>query len=263
MGVSAFLTISTFAAAAALAIPLLAFVAWGLSLAMQPTWVVRWAQKHWPNVLFMKSTRAPIVALTIDDGPHKDITPELLKILKENNCRATWFIIGSNLDECPDLVAQIHSEGHEVGNHTMYDLPSWRLPPEEFESQLLAVDRRLDDYYFKDNNGRQIKWFRPGHGFFTKKMLQITEAHGFRTALGSLFPLDTLFTNQGEHIAKYLLWRIQSGAIIILHDRGPQKVQTAKALRILLPNLKKRGFSVVTLSELLDLKTDTVKPIGS
>lgn len=247
---------STFAvaASAAVALPLFAVVASGLSLAMQPTWAVRWAQKHWSNVLFFQQTRDPIVALTIDDAPHQDITPELLKILKENDCRATWFIIGSNMDRCPDLVAQIHSEGHEIGNHTMHDVASWKLPSEEFEEQLLAVDRKLTDFYFRDAASKRIKWFRPGHGFFTKKMLQVTEAHGYRTALGSLFPFDTLFTNQGENIAKYLLLRIYSGAIIILHDRGPQKAQTAKVLQVLLPNLRKRGFSVVTLSELLKLK---------
>lgn len=233
------------------------FVGAGLSLAVQPTWVVRWAQKYWSNVIFFKPTREPIVALTIDDGPHKDITPELLEILKENDCRATWFIIGNNMDECPDLVAQIYSEGHEVGNHTMYDLPSWRLPWEELKKQLLEVDSKLEDYYFKDADGRAIKWFRPGHGFFTKKMLQIVESHGYRTALGSLFPLDTLFKSQGAYIAKYLLWRVHPGSIIILHDRGPQKLQTAEVLRILLPNLKIRGFRVTTLSELLGLKEGT------
>eukprot|EP00250_Pteridium_aquilinum_P007366 c17100_g1_i1 orf=293-715(+) len=140
----------------------------------------------------------------------------------------------------------------------MHDVASWKLPLEEFEEQLLSVDRRLTDLYFEDDNNKKIKWFRPGHGFFTKQMLQVTESHGYKTALGSLFPLDTLFTNEGENIAKYLLWRVYNGAIIILHDRGPQKLQTAKVLRILLPNLRKRGFSVVTLSELLKLQKPTL-----
>ncbi|KAI5061057.1 hypothetical protein GOP47_0023562 [Adiantum capillus-veneris] len=221
---------------------------------MQPKWAVRCAQKRWPNVLFFQPTRDPVVALTIDDGPHDDITPEILEILKENDCKATWFIIGSNMDRCPEIVRQIYSEGHEVGNHTMHDVASWRLPLEEFEEQLLSVDRRLNDLYFEDNHDRKIKWFRPGHGFFTEKMLHVAERHGYRTALGSLFPLDTLFTSQGENIAKYLLWRVHYGDIIILHDRAPQRLQTAKALRILLPKLRERGFSVVTLSELLKLQ---------
>lgn len=242
------------AVAAAFALPLAAAVVSGVSLAMQPSWAVRCAQKRWPNVLFFQPTREPVVALTIDDGPHEDITPEILEILKVNNCKATWFIIGSNMDICPELVEQIHGEGHEVGNHTMHDVASWRLPLEEFERQLLCVDRRLTNLYFEDGHCQKIKWFRPGHGFFTKKMLHVAERHGYRTALGSLFPLDTLFTNQGENIAKYLLWRVQSGDIIILHDREPQKSQTAKVLRTLLPELRERGFSVVTLSELLKLR---------
>ncbi|KAI5061645.1 hypothetical protein GOP47_0024150 [Adiantum capillus-veneris] len=241
-------------ATAIVALPVVAAVVSGFSLAMQPKWAVRCAQKRWPNVLFFQPTRDPVVALTIDDGPHDDITPEILEILKENDCKATWFIIGSNMDRCPEIVRQIYSEGHEVGNHTMHDVASWRLPLEEFEEQLLSVDRRLNDLYFEDNHDRKIKWFRPGHGFFTEKMLHVAERHGYRTALGSLFPLDTLFTSQGENIAKYLLWRVHYGDIIILHDRAPQRLQTAKALRILLPKLRERGFSVVTLSELLKLQ---------
>eukprot|EP01018_Ginkgo_biloba_P015034 Gb_26370 [translate_table: standard] len=137
----------------------------------------------------------------------------------------------------------LKSTGHEVGNHTMYDVASWSLPLDAFEEQLLAVDHQLENYFFKDASQMPIKWFRPfnlevpgsfgnndmqGHGFYTRRMVRIAQAHGYRTALGSLFPLDTLFTDLGKHIAKYMLWRVHPGAIIILHDREPQKTQTAE-----------------------------------
>ncbi|KAJ7523352.1 hypothetical protein O6H91_18G048000 [Diphasiastrum complanatum] len=225
----------------------------GISLTVQPTWLRRWLQKRTPNVLYFKQTEELLVSLTIDDGPHKDITPEILDILKQNDCRATWFIIGNNMDLYPGLVEQIHNEGHEVGNHTMFDVASWRLPLDAFEEQLIEVDRRLSPFYRKDANGNLIKWFRPGHGFYTKELLAIAEAHGYRTALASLFPLDTLFTNQGKQIGEYLLRRMHPGAVILLHDREPQKLQTAEVLRILLPQLRKRGYRVVPLSDLVGL----------
>ncbi|XP_057823726.1 uncharacterized protein LOC131035954 isoform X2 [Cryptomeria japonica] len=229
---------------------LFTFVFAGFSIAVQPTWMVRWFQKRVPNVLFIKSTQKRIVALTIDDGPHRGITEEILDILKQNGCRSTFFIIGSNMDNSPELVRRIVAEGHEVGNHTMHDVASWSLSPDVFKKQLLEVDDRLKNYFITDATQTPIKWFRPGHGFYTRKMIQIAKASGYRTALGSLFPLDTLFSNMGKHIAKYLLWRVHPGAIIILHDREPQAKQTAEVLRILLPRLKACGYSVVTLSEL-------------
>ncbi|KAH9314834.1 hypothetical protein KI387_023461, partial [Taxus chinensis] len=210
-------------------------------IAVQPTWIVRQFQKWSPNVLFIKSTQKRIIALTFDDGPHKGITEEILDILKENGCRSTFFIIGSNMDDSPELVQRIVAEGHEVGNHTMHDVASWSLSRDVFEKQLLEVDDRLKNYFFTDETQTPIKWFRPGHGFYTRKMVQIAEAHGYRTALGSLFPLDTLFSNMGKHIAKYLLWRVHHGAIILLHDREPQATQTPEVLRILLPELKALG----------------------
>ncbi|KAL2621946.1 hypothetical protein R1flu_002151 [Riccia fluitans] len=223
----------------------LAAFAAGISLAFQPTWVVRWVQKAQPDVFFLKPTEDKVISLTVDDAPHPDITPQILDVLRENDCKATFFVIGENVDQWPGLVERIHTEGHEVGNHTMQDAASWRLSPNEFLSQLIVTEERITKYFTVDVSGRQIKWFRPGHGFYTRWMLEISKAQGYKVALGSLFPLDTLFTAQAWLISKYLLWRMHRGAIIILHDRQPQKHQTIEVLKMILPVLKRKGYDVM------------------
>ncbi|KAG0595157.1 hypothetical protein M758_UG144400 [Ceratodon purpureus] len=99
----------------------------GLSIICHPLWIVRWTQKLQPHILYLKPTQEKLVALTLDDGPHRHITPHLLDTLKENNCRATWFLIGKHMDMCPEVVERIHAEGHEVANHMMDDVASWYL----------------------------------------------------------------------------------------------------------------------------------------
>ncbi|XP_024532843.1 uncharacterized protein LOC9640714 isoform X2 [Selaginella moellendorffii] len=182
-----------------------------LTLAVHPTWLVRIVQTRQRRVLFLDQRREKhelLVALTLDDGPHRDITHELLDILEENHSKATWFLIGSNMDKCPEVVERIYKEGHEVGNHTMYDCASWRLSPEEFTAQLLATERRLEPFFRKGEDGKPWKWFRPGHGFYNREMIDLVEGYGYKLVLGSLYPLDTLFRNKGKLIAKYLLWRL-------------------------------------------------------
>ncbi|CAK9858372.1 unnamed protein product [Sphagnum jensenii] len=233
---------------------LLSAIAVGLSIACHPLWLVRWVQKFQPRVLYLAPTNEKVIALTLDDGPHAHITPQLLETLKDNESRATWFIIGKHMDPCPYLVERIYAEGHEVGNHTMYDVASWRLSKEEFEEQLMSTESRIKKYFHHDANGNLIKWFRPGHGFYNESILKTCEAHGYRVALGSIFPLDHMFQKQAKLLVQNVLWRVHPGAVIILHDRVPQWEQTPEVLRMLLPKLRKRGYKIVTLSELLHLQ---------
>eukprot|EP00850_Spirogloea_muscicola_P017822 SM000157S02052 [mRNA] locus=s157:26662:29437:+ [translate_table: standard] len=182
----------------------------------------------------------------------------ILDLLKANGCSATFFVIGSNFDLSPELIERIHAEGHEMGNHTMYDEPNWKLSAKEFEAQLLDVDARLQPYFFKSPDGKPIKWFRPGHGWFTPKMRKVFTKHGYRLALGSVYANDPLFTNSSGPIAAFFLWKMYPGAVIILHDRLPQKLQTLEVLQKILPVLRERGYSVTTLSDLLQLREGSV-----
>ncbi|PTQ45054.1 hypothetical protein MARPO_0016s0107 [Marchantia polymorpha] len=229
-------------------------------LLVQPTWLLRFVQWCYPSVFFLKSTTEPFVALTIDDAPHVNITPEILNILKDHGCKATFFAIGENLDnDAPDrpLFTRMCKEGHEVANHTMRDFPSWRLSREELRKELSETDRRIRPIG-KDPTVQDLKWFRPGHGFFNEGMIAEAEAQGYRVALGSIYPWDTLFTAQGSLLSQSILRRIHPGAVIVLHDREPQKEQTLQILKTILPELKAKGYHVVTLSHLHSLTSPPV-----
>jgi peptidoglycan/xylan/chitin deacetylase (PgdA/CDA1 family) len=115
--------------------------------------------------------------------------------------------------------------------------------PAEFERQLVESNRILSGF-------ADIQWFRPGSGWFNAGMLSIIQKHQHRTVLGSIFPYDSHLP-WSWFSTRYILWKIQPGSIIILHDSDDRGERTISTLAAILPELNRRGFRIVTLSELL------------
>jgi peptidoglycan/xylan/chitin deacetylase (PgdA/CDA1 family) len=216
---------------------------------LQPLFVVRWLARQDPGVLYFVDTDSKVVALTIDDAPHPIVTPRLLDLLKEYSTHATFFLIGKNIKGNELLLERMREDGHELGNHLSEDVASIRLSPDEFERQLVEVDRMIEP------NGPQ-KWFRPGSGFYNSRMLKRAEAQGYRCALGSVYPHDTTVRNTWM-ISTFITQKIFPGAIIVVHDGKDERVRTVEVLKRVLPDLQRRGYKVVTLSELIKVETQS------
>lgn len=225
---------------AALVLGLLALVAAG---AIRPGPVVRWLARRHPDVVFRVETAAPLVALTIDDSPHPTITPRILDVLAEHDARATFFVIGDHVPGNGAILRRLVAEGHEVGNHHLFDAPSARLSAAEFERQLRETHQLLAPF-------GPVRWFRPGHGWFHRQMLDQLRAHGYRCALASAFAFE-FFPPAAPFGARQILLNIRPGAVIVLHDGAPDCERTVVTLRRLLPQIRRRGYRVVTLSELV------------
>lgn len=227
----------------------------GVAVYVQPHFIVRHLQTSNPDVLFYVNTKEKVVALSIDDAPTRVETSDILDILKDHGVQATFFCIGFNInneDPQRDLLLRMRREGHEIANHMYIDEPSYRLPYDEFERQIINVDRliSLDGYLNSSDllasNISENKWFRPGHGFFTKKMVSLAAAHGYKTALGNVFPHDPSIPWPAVN-SYYVAKRVHPGSIIVLHNRP----WTKDTLNKVLPELKEKGYRVTTISELL------------
>jgi peptidoglycan/xylan/chitin deacetylase (PgdA/CDA1 family) len=211
----------------------------------QPEWLMNiMNQVTSSDVIFAVDTRQPMIALTIDDGPDSNTTPQLLDLLAEYDAHATFFIISNNIPGNENLMQRLVDEGHEIGNHLTVDQPSIRLTPEEFEQDLLEAEASLAVY-------AQPTWFRPGSGWYNDEMIAQVKQHGYRTALGSVYPFDVRLPYPG-FATRFILWRARPGAIIILHDGGERGANTALTLAEILPILQERGFQIVTLSTLVE-----------
>jgi len=211
---------------------------------LKPAWIVAMLARRSPQVVYFVETQEPVVALTIDDGPDSVATPKILDILKQHDARATFFLLSSRIPENEVVVARIVGESHELANHLTTDEPSITLSPSDFERQLLETHDALSSF-------SDVRWFRPGSGWYNAEMLAILRKHDYRCALGSVYPFDPQIPSSW-FAAHYVLWNVKPGSIIVLHDYEARGERTVSALATILPELDRRGFRVVTLSELLD-----------
>lgn len=199
--------------------------------------------KGHPDVLYNVPTEKPAVALTIDDGPDAVTTRAILDVLAHHAARATFFMITDRITENQAVVSELVAAGHEIGNHMTRDVPSIDLSRQDFESELQRAHHILSAF-------ASPRWYRPGSGWYDEEMLAIVARHGYRCVLGSIYPLDAHLPFP-RLAAKVILWQAKPGAIIILHDADRRGKRTARTLSIVLPELRNRGYRVVTLSELV------------
>ena len=210
---------------------------------LRPGPVVRWLSRRFPDVLFQQANAGPLVALTFDDSPHATSTPRILDILAAHEARATFFIIGEHVAGNEEVVRRLIAEGHELGNHMLSDAPSARLSAAEFERQLRQTHELLAGF-------GPVRWFRPGHTWFNRRMLDQLHRHGYRCAMASAYAFEFLPIS-APYAARHILLNIRPGGVIILHDGAADQERTVAVLERILPALRRRGYRVVTLSELV------------
>ena len=208
-------------------------------------WIVTALAMRSSNVVYFVETEEPVVALTIDDGPDRVATSKILDLLRQHGAHATFFFITSHMPGNEGIVRRTVEEGHELANHLTTDEPSISLSSPEFERRLVEAHKVLGQF-------SDVRWFRPGSGWYNKKMLSIIHRHGYRCALGSVYPFDPQIPSSW-FATQYVMWNVRRGSIIVLHDYGTRGERTTKTLATILPELNRRGLRVVTLSELVDI----------
>jgi peptidoglycan/xylan/chitin deacetylase (PgdA/CDA1 family) len=212
-----------------------------------PTLLIRYFQYRWPEALWHVPTRSKIIALTIDDAP-SEFSREIMQLLKDNNATATFFVIGAQAPGREDILRDLVRNGNELGNHAMHDEPSRSLSDETLTSQIKTVEQIIDTAYNDAESDRSNpKLFRPGSGFFSDRMLKILDKLEYRLVLGSIYPHDPQIPYWRVN-ARHILSMVRPGGIIICHDRRPW---TIPMLRKVIPEIKRRGFRIATVSELL------------
>jgi len=210
---------------------------------LEPRWLLRALPGQYPDVVYFVPTRQQRLALTFDDGPDPAVTGAILDLLAEHDARATFFFVTDNIDGNEALVRRAVADGHELGNHLTFDEASARLSPEEFRAKLDESSTRLAHY----SDG--VRWFRPGSAWYNDSMLAALEPYGYRIALASMPPLDARIS-WPRFVSAYICATVKPGSIIVLHTRKARGGRTLQTLERVLPELSRRGYRFVTLSEL-------------
>lgn len=212
-----------------------------------PSILIRYFQRRWPDVLWRVSTSSKVIALTIDDAP-SEYTNEIMQILHANNATATFFVIGSQVsNQHKGTLQELIRHGHELGNHAMHDEPSRALSDTALVEQIQSVEDMLLAAYAAVGAKPPPKYFRPGSGFFSGRMRNLMGRLGYRLVLGSIYPHDPQIHFWRVN-ASHIISMLRPGGIIICHDR---RSWTAPMLREVLPEIRRMGYRIVTITELL------------
>jgi len=167
--------------------------------------------------------------------------------------RATFFPTTSYLDSNKKIITDISREGHEIGNHGVYDRSHAELTPSEFAAEILQAHQILQEH-----SESPIKWYRPARGRYNQNMVktlyQMALEYGYipKFALASVIPLDTYSATRNTQFSfNYLTQFIFPGSILVLHGGTIARAEnTTATLSLLLPHLHKLGYRITTLTEL-------------
>lgn len=190
------------------------------------------------NVYHRHDNQEMKIALTFDDGPHPILTPKILDILKKYNIKATFFIVGENVINYPDVALRILNEGHEIGNHTNSHDAVTRDEIETCEK----IIYELTDY--------RTKLFRPPQGFINSYVKTTSSSLGYDIILWDIDTRDWDHASP-ERIYQNVTTNIGAGSIILMHDYISYRSPTPEALERMIPTLLERGYRFVVVSELI------------
>lgn len=181
-----------------------------------------------------------MLALTFDDGPSFKYSGKVLDILKRENVKATYFIVGQKAEEYPEILKQISDQGNELGNHTYYHSRITTLSDSAVLSEI-----RDTSLMIKKITGKTVKYFRPPFGSFTHSERKMIEASGYRFVLWTVNADDFYHVGWGmltsNAIAKRVLRNVRGGDIILAHDDSQQLVD---ALPVIIEKLKKEDIAL-------------------
>jgi peptidoglycan/xylan/chitin deacetylase (PgdA/CDA1 family) len=186
------------------------------------------------------------LALTFDDGPDPTRTPLLLDALAELGVKATFFLLGKKVEAHPELAARIAREGHEIGNHT-YSHPYLPLASSERVARELAIT----DALIERATGVVPAIARPPYGGRSPFNVKAFAKSGKRVVLWDLNSFDWKGA-PADDVARRVVERARPGSIILMHEARDGGETTVDAVRMLVPELRARGFELATVSRVLE-----------
>ncbi|ULT59934.1 polysaccharide deacetylase family protein [Neobacillus drentensis] len=194
------------------------------------------------------STSQKAVAITFDDGPNPIYTPEVLDIFAKAEGKATFFMIGEQMERYPEIVKEVAEQGHEIGNHTFSHPKLSELSPADCLSEI-----ERNEEIIQELTGQLPVVFRPPYLDYNNDTISILKDKGY-PMIGALNMEAQDWEQPGvEHILSASKKCVRNGSILIFHDGFGDRSQTIQAVKKLVFELKSEGYQLLTVSELLNL----------
>ncbi|WNC14006.1 polysaccharide deacetylase family protein [Brevibacillus brevis] len=207
------------------------------------------------EIVWEVPTHTKVMALTFDDGPDKEYTRQIAALLKQYDAKATFFVVGSRVKALPDIARQLVQDQHELANHT-YSHPDVRRISDD---RLLQEMEKTQEAIFT-TTGVIPQLFRPPGGYYSDAVVHVAKKAGYQVVMWSWHQDTRDWSDPGvRKIVNKVLNNARNGDIVLFHDYGGNRRQTVQALQQILPELKKRGYQFVTVSEMMRLYGKTKK----
>ncbi len=187
-----------------------------------------------------------VVALTFDDGPDEDSTPRVLDLLKRYDVRATFFVVGEQARQNPELIHRMVAEGHTVAGHSYYHLPQ----------STLWSSQRYTEELFRCNDvvarltGLRMRLYRPPFGVTNPPIARAVKNLGLIPVGWSVRSLDTITKNR-DRVVDRVMRGLRGGDVILLHDRLEN---SEELLEKLLTALRTQHYTTATVDELFKIE---------
>ena len=179
------------------------------------------------------------IFLTFDDGPTPEITEFVLDELKKYNAKATFFCIGKNIKNHPDIFDKIVSEGHSIGNHTQNHLKGWKTNSKNYIENVLECENIILSEVEKS---QQFKLFRPPYGKIKKNQAKKLLEKKYKIIMWDVLSADFDTTISKEKCLQNVLKNTTRGSIIVFHDSIKAAEKMQYALPIVLKEFSEKGF---------------------
>lgn len=192
-----------------------------------------WVKKLYPDCVWDMPEKNKTLYLSFDDGPHPTITPFVLKLLKQYNAKASFFCIGENVAQHPDLFKQYIDEGHAVGNHTYKHVNGWKTNDEDYLYDIERTDRLMS-----------TNLFRPPYGRITRSQIKKirNDNAGKKIIMWNILAGDWVTTLSPDKCYTRMREKISEGDIIVLHESNKSWERMSYCLPRLLKEFTAKGY---------------------
>lgn len=207
--------------------------------------------KQYPDTVFFSGPQnEKQIALTFDDGPDPRVTSDLLDVLKEEEVPATFFLLGARAKAYPDLVLRTHNEGHLIGNHGYWHNPIIQLSDQQATFEIEQTQQVIEQII-----GVKTTLHRPPFGLLNEQKVEAIKELDYSIILWSVDTEDWK-ASPPDQIVETVLETVKPGSIILHHDGSNWDTDltgTVTAVKKEIKELKKQGYTFVTVNDLLGL----------
>ncbi|WP_108868877.1 polysaccharide deacetylase family protein [Aquimarina aquimarini] len=201
---------------------------------------------HFTSLNSNKSITKKQIAITFDDGPNPEFTPQVLNLLKKYNAKATFFCIGQHINTYPEIVQDCIKQGHTIGNHTYSHANTFGF----FETKKVISELKQTNAIVKEKIGVTLQLYRPAFGVTNPRIKKALQVTGLQSIGWNVRSLDTTSRNVNT-ILKRITTGLSPGDVILLHDTS---AKTILVLEQLLLFLQQQNLESVTIDSLFKIK---------